>query len=66
VEAQLVSITDNTIMAPHGFSDPVTVKRWFFAINFGLEDVVGVNVDSNVVSINGRVAEFSCSFGATH
>ena len=65
MEAQLASIAGNTIIAIHGFSDPVTVKRWLFAINFRLEDVVGVNVESNVASINGRVAEFSCSFRAT-
>jgi hypothetical protein len=62
VEAQLVSITDNTIMALHGFSDTVTVKRWLYAINFRLENVVGVNVESNVASLKGRTAEFSCSF----
>ena len=64
MKAELVSITDDTVTVMHGFSDPVTVKRWLFAINFGLEDVVGVNVESNVASINGRVAEFACSFGA--
>ena len=62
MEAQLVSITDNTIMALHGFSDPVTVVRWLYAINFRLENVVGVNVESNVASLKGRTAEFSCSF----
>lgn len=64
MKAQLVSITGDTVTAIHGFSDPVTMKRWLFAINFRLEDVVGVNVESNVASIKGRVAEFSCSFGA--
>ena len=62
VEAQLVSITDNTIMVLHGFSDTVTVKRWLYAINFRLENIVGVNVESNVASLKGRTAEFSCSF----
>jgi hypothetical protein len=66
VKAELASVTDNTIIAIHGFSDPVTVKRWLFAINFGLEDVVGVNVESNAATVNGRVAEFSCSFGASY
>jgi hypothetical protein len=66
MKAELVSITDDTVTVMHGFSDPVTVKRWLFAINFGLEDVVGVNVESNVASINGRVAEFACSFTATN
>ena len=65
-KAQLVSITDDTITVMHGFSDPITVKRWLFAINFELEDVVGVNVESNVASIKGRVAEFTCRFGATN
>jgi hypothetical protein len=66
MKAQLASVTDNTIIAIHAFSDPVTVKRWLYAINFGLEDVVGVNVESNAATVNGRVAEFSCSFGAAH
>ena len=66
VEAQLASIAGNTIIAIHGFSDPVTVKRWLYSINFGLEDVVGVNVEFNAATVNGRVAEFACSFGATH
>ena len=65
VQAQLASVTDSTIVAIHGFSDTVTVKRWLYAINFRLEDVVGVNVESNMASLNGRVAEFSCEFGAT-
>ena len=67
LKAQLVSITDNSVVAiSRKESDPNTVRRWLFAINFRLEDVVGVNVESNVVSMKGRVAEFSCSFGATH
>jgi len=61
---QLVAITDTTLVAVHGGSDRLTVRRWLYAINFRLEDVVGINLESNVVSINGRVAEFSCEFEA--
>ena len=61
---QLVSITDTTIVAVHGSSDRLTVRRWLYAINFRLEDVVGIQLESNAASINGRVAEFSCDFEA--
>ncbi len=65
VRAQLVAITDNSIVAMHSISDPVTVGRWLYAINFRLENVVGVSVKSNAASLNGRAAEFSCEFEAT-
>lgn len=65
VEAQLASITNETIMALYGFSDTVTVKRWLYAINFRLENVAGVNVESNIASLKGRAAEFSCDFEET-
>ena len=66
VRAKLVAITDNSLVAVHGFSDPATIDDWLYAINFRLEIVVGVNVKSNVVSLKGRAAEFSCDFEATH
>jgi hypothetical protein len=66
VEAQLASITGETIMALYGFSDTVTVKRWIYAINFRLENIVGANVESNIASLKGRAAEFSCDFEETH
>ena len=66
LRAQLLAITDNSIVAIHRFSDPVTVVRWLYAINFRLENVVGDNVESNAASLKGRVAEFSCDFEETH
>ena len=66
VRVQLVAVTGDSVMAMHSMSDPATVRRWLYAINFGLENVVGVNVESNAASLNGRVAEFSCDFEATH
>ena len=32
--------------------------------NFRLENVVGIQLESNAVSVNGRVAEFACDFEA--
>lgn len=61
---QLVAITDTTLVAVHGGSDRLTVRRWLYAINFSIEDVVGIQLESNIVSVNGRVAEFSCEFEA--
>ena len=61
---QLISMTDTTVLAVHGSSDRLTVRRWLYAINFRLENVVGIQLESNAVSVNGRVAEFVCDFEA--
>ncbi len=65
-KAQLVAITnDSVVVISRIESSPITVIRWLYAINFRLENVVGVNVETNVASLKGRAAEFSCDFEET-
>ncbi len=61
-QAQLVSITDDTVSAVVMTSDSETTRSWHFAINFRLKRVMASGLSSNTVVIKGQIMTLSCDF----
>ena len=60
--AQLISATDDTLVAVAVTSDQRTTRGWLITINFPQETVIAVGTSSGAVAVKAQVMVLSCNF----
>lgn len=59
---QLISVTQDTLVAVAVTSDQYTTRSWLITINFPQETVVAVATSSGAVAVKAQLMVLSCSF----
>ena len=61
---QLISATEDTLVAVAFTSDQYTTRSWLLTINFPQETVVAVATSSGAVAVKAQVMVLSCAFSS--
>ena len=61
-QAQIISITGDTVSAVVTTSDSATTRSWLFTINFRLKKVMASGFSSNSAALKGQMMTLSCQF----